>query len=448
MSKDNALYADNPFLSRRKRLLEHMQSCGGASVAIFPTPGEQLRNGDSHYAYRPDSNFYYLTGFKEPGSVLVLTADQEQLRSYLFCRERDPEKEIWEGYIHGPGLAAERFSFDAAFSLETLNQQLPKLTENRQTLWYTLGQYSTWDEYITLLIRQLRQQARAGNRPFDCIRDAHKILADMRIIKDEHEINCIRQAARVSAHAHQRAMRAVRPGMYEYELEAELLYEFRRYGAWAPAYTPIVASGANACVLHYSANDCQLAESDWVLIDAGAEVEGYAGDITRCFPANRCFTGPAADIYQLVLKAQLAGIEQARAGQTFQAPHDACVRVITQGLVDLKILPADDIDGLIEQEAYKPFFMHRTGHWLGCDVHDAGDYRESADPRQWRVLAPGMTLTIEPGCYLRANENVPVAFRGIGIRIEDDILITDTDPDILSADAPKQADEIQLWMSS
>jgi Xaa-Pro aminopeptidase len=426
-----------PFIERRRRLIARM----GDGVAVIPTAPEKLRNRDTSYPYRADSYFHYLTGFPEPEAVLVLVAGKEA-RSILFCRERDVDKEIWDGYRYGPEGAKESFGFDETHPIKELDEKLPNLLANRPTLWYSLGHDEAWDKRITATLNVVRAQSRAGKRAPSQIHDVRAVLDEMRLIKDEHEIALLRRAAAIAAGAHRRAMRATAPGRFEYEIEAELLHEFRRHGCQYPAYTPIVASGANACVLHYVENHKRIEEGELVLIDAGGELDGYASDITRTFPANGRFGGPQADVYDLVLDAQAAAITAIKPGATFVAPHDAAVRVLAQGMVDMKLLEGS-VDGVIESEAYKRFYMHRTGHWMGLDVHDAGEYKE-ADA--WRPLAPGMVLTVEPGCYIRPADDVPKAFWNIGVRIEDDALVTSAGCEILTVDAPKKIADIEALM--
>ena len=426
-----------PFRARRAALLGRM----GAGVAIVPTAPERLRNRDSDYLYRFDSYFYYLTGFPEPEAVLVLVAGPEP-KSILFCREKHPERELWEGFRFGPEAAATAFGFDAAHAFDALDAELPKLLANQPSLWYAPGMDHAWDARILGWLNQVRAQARAGVTAPTEIRDVRVPLDEMRLVKDAHEVGVMRRAAAISAGAHVRAMRATRPGTMEYEIEAELLYEFRRRGAQFPAYWPIVAGGANACVLHYRDNSRRLDDGDLLLIDAGCELDGYAADITRTFPVNGRFSAAQREIYDLVLAAQAAAIAEVRPGSPWNAPHDAAVKVLAQGFVDLGLCrgPLEDV---LAREDYKRFYMHRTGHWLGLDVHDAGDYKAAGD---WKPLVPGMTLTVEPGCYVRPGEGVPERYWNIGVRIEDDALVTATGCEILTAGAPKRADEIEALM--
>jgi Xaa-Pro aminopeptidase len=426
-----------PFRARRAALLDRM----GAGIAIIPTAPERLRNRDSDYLYRFDSYFYYLAGFPEPEAVLVMVAGPAP-RSILFCREKHPERELWEGFRYGPDGARKTFGFDDAQPFAALDEALPKLMANQPALFYAPGLDPAWDVRILRWLNEVRAHARTGVTAPAEIRDLRVALDEMRLVKDAHEIATMRRAASISAGAHVRAMRATRPGAMEYEVEAELLYEFRRHGAQFPAYWPIVAGGANACVLHYRDNSQRLADGDLLLIDAGCELDGYASDITRTFPVNGKFSGPQRDVYDLVLASQAAAIEAVRPGQGWNAPHDAAVRVLAQGFIDLGLC-SGTFDEVMEKELYKQFYMHRTGHWLGLDVHDAGDYKERGE---WKPLVPGMTLTVEPGCYVRPADGVPERFWNIGVRIEDDALVTATGCEIVTSGAPKRADDIEALM--
>ncbi|MDK9726079.1 MAG: aminopeptidase P N-terminal domain-containing protein [Sterolibacteriaceae bacterium MAG5] len=428
---------NTPFVARRRRLLERM----GAGVAVIPTAPEHIRNRDTHYPYRADSYFHYLTGFPEPEAVLVLVAGDAP-RSILFCRERDAEKEIWDGYRHGPEGAREVFGFDATHPVKDLDVRLAELLADQPALWFSLGHDAAWDARIAATLNAVRAQSRSGKRAPAKIHDVRATLDEMRLVKDGHEVALLRRAAAIAAGAHRRAMGAAAPGRHEYELEAELLHEFRRHGCQYPAYPSIVAAGANACVLHYVDNAKRIADGELILIDAGGELDGYASDITRTFPANGRYTGPQADIYDLVLDAQSAAIAAIRPGATFMSPHEAAVKVLAQGMIDLRLLEGS-VDGIIESEAYKRFYMHRTGHWMGIDVHDAGEYKAG---EEWRELVPGMVLTVEPGCYVRPSDDVPEAFWNIGVRIEDDALVTAAGCEILTIDAPKKIADIETLM--
>ncbi len=426
-----------PFRARRAALLERM----GAGIAIVPTAPERLRNRDSDYLYRFDSYFYYLAGFPEPEAVLVMVAGAEP-KSILFCREKHPERELWEGFRHGPEAARKTFAFDDAQPFAALDEALPRLMANQPALFYAPGLDPAWDVRILRWLNEVRAHARTGVTAPVEIRDLRVALDEMRLVKDAHEIATMRRAAAISAGAHVRAMRATRPGAMEYEVEAELLYEFRRHGAQFPAYWPIVAGGANACVLHYRDNSQPLADGDLLLIDAGCELDGYASDITRTFPVNGKFSGPQRAIYDLVLASQAAAVVEVKPGNGWNAPHDAAVKVLAQGFIDLGLC-SGTLDEVLEKELYKQFYMHRTGHWLGLDVHDAGDYKERGE---WKELVPGMTLTVEPGCYIRPADGVPERFWNIGVRIEDDALVTANGCEIVTSGAPNRADDIEALM--
>jgi Xaa-Pro aminopeptidase len=438
------------YRARRSRVLAAMAAHGGG-VAIQPTAPERLRNRDSEFPFRFDSHFFYLSGFAEPESVIVLVAFGEVRRSILFCRERSAEREIWEGYRYGPEAACEEFGFDAAFPIATLDEEIPKLIADCPALFYPLGFDATLDAQVQRWLATVRAGSRSGTRAPAQAVDLHAIVDEMRLIKDATEIATMRRAGEISAAAHVRAMRTCRAGLREYHLEAELLHEFRSRGAQAPAYNAIVAAGANACVLHYRAGDAELRAGELCLIDAGCELDGYAADVTRTFPVDGRFSGPQRDVYDLVLAAQQAAFAQVRPGNGFNAPHDAAVRVLAQGLLDLGVLTGS-LDAVLESGSYRQFYMHRTGHWLGLDVHDVGDYRAPADAtvagneRPWRELAEGMVLTVEPGLYLRPAENVAAQFHNIGVRIEDDVLVTADGRAVLSAAAPTAAAEVEAAM--
>jgi len=433
----------SPFQARRRRLIERMNRAGGG-VAVIQTAPEQVRNRDAYFPYRADSYFHYLTGFNEPDAVLVIVAngDHAAARSILFCREKNLEREIWDGFRHGPDGARESFGFDAAQPTAEFDASLPELLADQAALWFSIGQDTGWDARITTALNAVRAQSRAGKHAPAAIRDVRTELDAMRLLKDATEIDRMRRAATISSAAHRRAMCFAAPGRFEYEVEAELLHEFRRQGCDFPAYTSIVAGGANACVLHYVGNNQPLKAGDLLLIDAGGEFDGYAADITRTFPVSGRFSAPQSDIYQLVLAAQDAAIASVRPGASFIDPHDAAVRVLVQGLIDLKLLQGSP-DEVIESESYKRYYMHRTSHWLGRDVHDAGDYK---DGERWASLEPGMVLTVEPGCYIRPADDVPEAFWNIGVRIEDDVLVTPDGADVLSAATPKTVRDIEALM--
>jgi Xaa-Pro aminopeptidase len=420
-----------PYSDRRARLLAQMQAQGGG-VAIIPTAPEVMRNRDADYPYRHDSYFYYLSGFTEPDAVLVLIA----------------------GFRYGPAAACEKFGFDAAFPVEQLDQEMPGLLSDAGMVFYALGQNDKRDAQLQGWLQNVRAMGRSGVQAPARIYDVQQLLDQMRLIKDDAEIAAMARAGEISAAAHRRAMRIARPGLREYHLEAELLHEFRTNGAQAPAYGSIVATGANACVLHYRAADAQLQDGDLVLIDAGCEFDSYAADITRTFPANGKFSGPQKALYEIVLAAQNAAIAETRPGRRFMDGHDAAVRVLTQGMLDTGLLDGGKVgslDDAIAGGAYRQFYMHRTGHWLGMDVHDVGDYRDAGagqagDERPWRTLEAGMVVTVEPGIYVRPAADVPEAFWNIGIRIEDDALVTPDGCRILSNAVPSTVGDIEALM--
>lgn len=428
------------FIARRGVLASKMQP----GVAIIPTAPEQVRNRDAHYPYRFDSYFYYLTGFREPGAVLVIVSanGETPVKHILFCREKDKEREIWDGFRYGPEAAREIFGFDEAYPIAKLDELLPRLLADQPAVYTALGLDQAWDQRIVGWLNRVREQARSGMSAPGEIHDSRILLDEMRLIKGTDELQIMQRAADISTQAHQRAMQTTRPGMREYEIEAELLHTFYRHGAQAPAYTSIVAGGANACVLHYVENNAELKSGDLLLIDAGCELDGYASDITRTFPVNGKFTAVQKDIYQLVLAAQAAAIAQVTPGNTWNDPHQAALRVLAQGFVDLGLCQGS-VDAVLESEDYKRFYMHRTGHWLGMDVHDAGEYKQKGG---WRLLQPGMVLTVEPGCYIRPADNVPEHFWNIGIRIEDDVIVTPAGHELLTLAAPKTIAEIEELM--
>jgi Xaa-Pro aminopeptidase len=428
------------YRQRRRRLARLM----GEGVAVIPTAPEHVRNRDSDYPYRFDSTFHYLTGFAEPEAVLVVIAGKRP-RSLLFCREKHPERETWDGFRYGPQAAQQAFGFERAYPVAKLDAVLPKLLENRENLFFHLGADSAWDARVVGWLNRVRAQARNGIAAPAALRDVRVLLDDMRLVKDAGEIALMRRAAEISAAAHVRAMQATQPGAREYEIEAELLHEFRRHGAQAPAYSPIVASGANACTLHYVANDAPLKDGDLLLIDAGCELDGYAADITRTFPVNGRFSPVQKDVYQLVLAAQAAALAGIAPGRHWDEPHQAALRVLAQGGIDLGLC-CGSLDEVLEKGAYKRFYMHKTGHWLGMDVHDVGTYKQGAT---WRTFEPGMTLTVEPGCYIRPADDVPKHFWNIGVRIEDDVVVTETSGEVLTHGAPKSVAAIEeLFLST
>ncbi len=429
----------NIYRERREKLAQQM----GAGVAVIPTASEQLRNRDSHYPFRHDSYFYYLSAFPEPEAVLVMVV-AETTQSILFCREKNLEREIWDGYRYGPDGAREAFGFDAAYPIEMLDAMMPQLLANQSSVFFDLGAEASWDARVVRWLNSVRHEARNGVTAPSGIRDVRALLDEMRLFKDPHELEIMRRAADISGGAHRRAMQASRPGRWEYEIEAELLHEFRRHGAQAPAYTPIVAGGANACVLHYVSNNAQLAAGDLLLIDAGCELDGYAADITRTFPVSGQFSAAQKDSYEVVLTAQTAAMEKVKMGYHWNEPHEAALRVLVQGMIDFKLCSGSP-DAVIESGDYKRFYMHKTGHWLGMDVHDVGDYKQGGN---WRALAPGMMLTVEPGLYVRPDDKVPESFWNIGIRIEDDVLVTQGACEVITHAAPRTIAEIEAVMQA
>ena len=437
------------YADRRATLIAHMQAKGGG-VAIIPTAPEVRRNSDADYPYRHDSYFYYLSGFTEPEAVVVLMVGKTT-QSILFCREKNMEREIWDGFRYGPEAARAAFGFDAAFPIAALDAEMPKLMADAPALYFALGSDARLDAQVQAWLQAVRMQARAGVSAPSTIHDVRVLLDEMRLFKDAEEQTLMRRAAAISGAAHARAMRVSRPGMTEYQIEAELLHEFRKNGSEFPAYTSIVATGANACVLHYRAGNAVLQDGDLVLIDAGCELGSYASDITRTYPANGVFSGPQKTMYEIVLAAQAAAIADMRPGKRFIDGHDAAVRVLTQGMLDTGLLDKNKVgalDDVIANGGYRQFYMHRTGHWLGMDVHDVGDYRTEAagQEKAWRDLQPGMMLTVEPGIYVRPAPGVPEQYWNIGIRIEDDVLVTENGCEVISGSAPKTVAEIEAVM--
>ena len=479
------------FEGRRARLAARMNELGGGVAVAFTAP-EVIRNRDAHYPYRPDSYFHYLSGFPEPEAAVVIVADGRSHQSILFCRSKNVEREIWDGLRYGPAAAKKRFGFDEAYPIETIDEHLPKLLADQPILFHAVASDEALDARVRGWMNAVRAQSRAGVGSPVCSFDLPYLLDEMRLIKDPAEIAIMRDSAVIAAEAHRQAMLVTRPGVHEYEVEAAILEVFHRHGAAAPAYGSIVAGGANACILHYRENDQRLRDGQLLLIDAGCELDGYASDITRTFPVNGNFSGPQRDVYDIVLASQRAAERKTRPGRRFDEAHEAAVEVLAQGLIDLKLLRGS-LAGVIESGAYRRFYMHRTGHWLGRDVHDVGDYREPMLPgerrgragagkaarpdpadkvgnagkngkgggkgsrkarqakaapvgRPWRRLEPGMVITIEPGLYIRAADDVPKAFHDIGIRIEDDALVTADGCELITAGAPKRPDDIEALM--
>ncbi len=428
--------------ARRRRDL--MATLTKNSIAILTAAPEQVRSRDTYFPYRQDSNFFYLTGFHEPEAVLVLIPKRPQGQFILFCRERDRSREIWDGRRAGPEGAREQYGADDAFPIDDIDEILPGLLEGRDRVYYALGRNRTFDTRLLDWIDGIRARARSGAVPPDEFVDLDHLLHEARLFKTATELKVMRKAGAISARAHCRAMRAARPGLYEYQLQAEIEHAFASEGARHPAYGSIVGGGANACVLHYVENSASLQDGDLVLIDAGCELEHYAADITRTFPVNGKFSAPQQALYEVVLAAQLAAIEAARAGNHWDEPHRVTVKIITQGLVDLGLLKGN-VEDLIARNAYTDFYMHRAGHWLGMDVHDVGDYKVD---NEWRLLEPGMVMTVEPGIYVAPdNRKVAKKWRGIGIRIEDDVVITRKGPEVLTAGVPKTVADIERLMA-
>jgi len=456
-----SLYAE-----RRARLAAQL---GPKGIAILPTAPEQPRNRDGDFLYRHDSYFYYLSGFTEPKAWLVITGDG---KTTLFCAPKDMEREIWDGYRLGPDAAPAQLGVDAAYSITEQAARMPGLLDGRDAVWYPFATHKGLETQVDGWLASVRGRVRLGALCPDQQRDLCGPLDEMRLVKDAYEQDTMRRAAQISAGAHIRAMQLsaqmLREGqeVREYHLDAELLHEFRRHGSQYPAYGSIVAAGANACVLHYRADAGRVADGELVLIDAGCELDGYASDITRTFPANGKFSGPQRALYELVLASQEAAIAATHAGARFTDPHDATVKVLAQGLLDLGLLDKNKVGTLadvIEKRAYSTFYMHRTGHWLGMDVHDCGSYvepteagrfTERKDPlsgdtvkdRPSRILQAGMVLTVEPGLYVRPADGVPAQFHNIGIRIEDDAIVTATGCELISRGVPVAVDEIEALM--
>ena len=472
---DSAMQAPTPsqaapsaavYAGRRARVA---QLLGDGGIAIIPTAPEHPRNRDSDYLYRHDSYFYYLTGFTEPNATLVITADGQ---STLFCAPKDMAREIWDGYRLGPDAAVAALGVNAAYASTERDARIAKMLENRSVVWYPFAIHPGLEGTVAQWLNAVRARSRYGALVPEAQRDLCALLDEMRLIKDAHEVAILRRAGAISARAHvlamQRSARMLRAGqdVREYHLDAELLQAFREYGSQYPAYSSIVAAGSNACVLHYRADAAPVHSGDLVLIDAGCELDGYASDITRTFPAGGRFSGPQRALYDLVLASQDAAIALTRPGKRFNDMHDATVAVLAQGMLDLGLLDKNVVGGVqdvIENRNYFQFYMHRTGHWMGMDVHDCGSYVEPSelghtserrDPlsgeliinRPSRILRPGMVTTIEPGIYVRPAPGVPEAFHHIGIRIEDDALITDDGCELLTRGVPVRADEIEALM--
>lgn len=427
-------------LKRRRRAL--MRIMGDHSIAVIPAARTTTRSRDTDYPYRADNNLLYLSGFDEPDALLVLIPNRRAGQYIMFCRERDPEKETWHGRRLGVEDAPEALGADDAFPISDIDDILPGLLENKQSVFHTLGKDQQFDAQLLGWLNQARSsRSREGGDPDSFISlDYH--LHEMRVHKSRAELATMRHAAKLSAAAHCRAMRAARPGVYEYQLEAELIAEYTGAGG-CHAFEPIVGGGENGCILHYTENEDVLVDKELVLIDSGAELDSYAGDITRTFPVNGKFTEAQKTVYNIVLEAQLAAIDAVKPGNHWNDPHAAAVKVLTRGLRDIGVLKGK-LPQLIKEEAYKPYYMHRTGHWLGMDVHDVGEYRINGE---WRLLEAGMVLTIEPGLYLGSSRKIPKQFRNIGIRIEDDVAVTKTACEVITDGVPKTVEDIEAFMA-
>jgi Xaa-Pro aminopeptidase len=427
------------FVRRRKALMRMM---GNDSIAIIPAAAQKIRNRDVDYPFRQDSDCLYLTGFPEPEAVAVLVPGRSQGQYILFCRERDPIKETWHGRRAGQQGAIDEYGADDAFPIDDIDEILPGLLEQRGRVYYTMGRDPEFDQRLMGWVNQIRQQIRAGSHPPHDFVSLDYLVHDMRLYKSQAEVAAMKRAVKASIKAHKRAMQCCAPGMKEYQIEAELLYEFHLAGT-VSAYPPIVGGGENSCILHYTENKDVLNDGDLLLIDAGCECEGYASDITRTFPINGQFNPAQRELYELVLSAQLAAIKKVTPGNHWNDPHDAAVRTLTKGMVDIGLLKGRPTK-LIRDGEYRRFYMHRTGHWLGLDVHDVGDYRIADD---WRLLEPGMTLTVEPGLYIpKGAKGVSRRWWNIGIRIEDDVRVTREGCEVLTESLPKTADQIESFM--
>ena len=450
----------NIYQLRRNQLAEQIFAKTGGGIVVISTAPELSRNRDSEFPYRHDSDFYYLTGFEEPGATLVMKVGSYgknlQLQSHLFCRPKDSEREIWDGIRLGPEAAPDVLGIDYAYSNQELDQKLGDLLADQDAVYIRLAESAEADRRLRHWMKQVRGQARSGVNPPSEFHDVETLIHEMRLFKDVDEIDIMRRAAEISARAHIRAMQVCKPGLREYQLEAELLHEFRNSGSQSVAYNSIVAGGANSCILHYRAGSTELRSGELCLIDAGCELDGYASDITRTFPVNGKFTGPQRALYDITLAAQEAAIAMTRPGNTFMQPHEAALKVLTQGLLDEKLLKLSELGSLenaIETGAYRRFYMHRTSHWLGMDVHDVGSYRETAqnlssEEKPWRILKSGMVITVEPGLYIRPTDDIDQAFWNIGIRIEDDAVINDFGCELISRGVPVTADEIEALMKN
>jgi Xaa-Pro aminopeptidase len=430
------------FARRRKNLMALMAP---NSIAIIPSAREQVRSRDTGYPFRQDSDFYYLSGFIEPDAVLVMLPGRRHGQFIMFCQERDPDRELWHGLRAGPEGACEKYAADDAFPISDIDDILPGLLEGRERVYYSMGRSAEFDRQIMGWVNSIRVKEASGAVPPGEFTDLDHMLHELRLYKSAAELRLMRKAADITARAHRRAMQACRSGLYEYQLEAELQHEFAICGARFPAYPSIVGSGQNACVMHYVKNSDRMRDGDLVLIDAACELEYYAADVTRTFPVNGRFSAEQRALYELVLRAQLAAIAEIKPGNHWNQPHDASVKAFTEGLVALGLLKGS-VANLIKHNAYRAFYMHRVGHWLGLDVHDVGDYRVGDE---WRMLEPGMVMTVEPGLYISPdNTKVAKKWRGIGIRIEDDVVVTDVGCEVISSGVPKTVEEIEALMAA
>ncbi|WP_431686846.1 Xaa-Pro aminopeptidase [Hahella sp. NBU794] len=428
------------YQKRRRHLLDVMTP---NSIAILPAAPIRVRNRDSEYPYRQSSDFHYLSGFAEPDAVMVLIPEREHGESILFCKEKNPDYERWNGKLAGQEGAIEHYLFDDAFPIDDVDEILPGLLEGKQRVYYSMGLDEKFDRRVMEWINVIRSKIKNGAHPPGEFVALEHTLHDMRLFKSSAEVKIMKQAARISAEAHNEAMRICKPGMYEYQLEAAIQHVFLREGSRAQAYNCIVGGGENACILHYVTNNDKLKSGDLVLIDAGCELDCYASDITRTFPVSGQFSAEQRTIYEIVLASQEAAIKEVRPGRHWNQPHEAALKVITEGLREIGLLKGE-LNELIETEAYKKFFMHRTGHWLGLDVHDVGDYKVGGE---WRVLEPGMALTVEPGIYIAPElEDVDPRWKGIGVRIEDDVIVTKQGGEVITSGTPKKVDEIEALM--
>ena len=429
------------FLRRRRQLMRMM---GKGSIAILPAAQPRIRNRDVLYPYRQDSDFYYLTGFAEPEAIAVLVPGRPEGEYLLFCRDRDPEKETWDGTRAGPASAVSEFGADAAYPITAVEELLPKIIGARERVFCTMGMHPDFDQRLIGWVSSMRARGGAGTHSPDEFIALDHFLHDLRLYKSREEVTTMRRAARIAVQAHRRAMSACRPGLFEYQIEAEFMHEFRSHGA-QPSYLPIIGSGANSCILHYHANDRRMEDGDLLLVDAGCEYDYYASDVTRTYPVNGRFTPEQRAIYEVVLEAHEAALAAVAPGNAWSEPHEAAVRAVTKGLKRIGLLEGA-LPTLIRTRAYQKFFMHRTGHWLGMDVHDVGDYK-IAD--QWRELEPGMTLTVEPGVYIPpGSRGVPKRWWNIGVRIEDDVLVTRDGSDVLTRDLPRDPDVLEAMIGA